>query len=90
MGRPKRSGMQFVRICHTNTHTILYISKSLWKAMGEPERLDIQRLDGKLCLMRLGRGESANRKPRGTTTISGCDRIGTAQASATRPTGWVA
>lgn len=52
-GRPKGSGARFVRIgrpISTERSWRVHVGRALWQELGEPKRLDIQRLGGALML----------------------------------------
>lgn len=51
-GRPKGSGARFVRVeaRETGHGAYIHLGRALWQELGEPERLDIQRVGGAVRL----------------------------------------
>lgn len=68
-GRPKGSGARFVRIeaRETGHGAYVHIGRALWQELGEPKRLDMQRIGAALTLTPCGDsiGYSLTRAPNG-------------------------
>lgn len=68
-GRPKGSGARFIRIepRETGHGAYVHVGRALWQELGEPQRMDIQRIGGALVLTPCGDGVgySLTRAPNG-------------------------
>ena len=72
-GRPLGSGAMFLRYEAGNGRSgRLHIGRRLWQLLGEPQRVDVQRLGGRLVLRPCGAGVGwrVTRPPNGMPRIS--------------------